>query len=398
MAKTLQVYTVFISSPSDVTDEREIAEEVINELNNTLFSRLGFMVRPIRWETHSYPGMSEEGPQSVINKQLADDYDIFVGILWGRFGTPTKSSLSGTEEEFNQAYQRWEVNKNSVDIMLYFKQKGISPTDIDVEQIKRVKDFKAKIKNEALYFSYKETSEFRDLFRAHLMGRMLKEADRKEKEPHDGTLKTETVVEETGSADAGLEDEGFLDLIELSVDDFADSGNSLEVMRLAMEEVSNNVRFSTEELQAMNSKKSKGNKVGEYKRIVNKLAEHMMKFVATTEQELPAFAKSSSSALERYGRAASLLEDFEEVDIAIIDKSIDSVVSSQKAMDEYFRTNESLIATIRSTPRTTSSYNYAKRKTLETLEKIQSILVRNGLIAIEVEEVMRQIRKRLTSR
>ncbi|PYL26201.1 MAG: hypothetical protein DMF37_02915 [Verrucomicrobia bacterium] len=40
--------------------------------------------------------------QDVINHQLAE-YDIFLGIMSCRFGSPTKRAHSGTEEEFNRA-------------------------------------------------------------------------------------------------------------------------------------------------------------------------------------------------------------------------------------------------------------------------------------------------------
>ena len=40
-------------------------------------------------------------PQQIINSQVSDEYDIFIGILWTRFGTPTERAGSGTEEEFS---------------------------------------------------------------------------------------------------------------------------------------------------------------------------------------------------------------------------------------------------------------------------------------------------------
>ena|SRR3989337_1199459 len=32
-------------------------------------------------ETHTYPGIGEDA-QDVINKQIDDDYDIFIGLMW----------------------------------------------------------------------------------------------------------------------------------------------------------------------------------------------------------------------------------------------------------------------------------------------------------------------------
>ncbi|MYD31374.1 MAG: DUF4062 domain-containing protein, partial [Nitrospira sp. SB0661_bin_20] len=61
----------------------------------------------VRWETRTTPGFGKD-PQDVINKQISDAYDIFIGIMWTRFGTPTPRAGSGTEEEFLRAYDRYK--------------------------------------------------------------------------------------------------------------------------------------------------------------------------------------------------------------------------------------------------------------------------------------------------
>lgn len=50
------------------------------------------------------------GPQQVINDQIGE-YDLFVGIMWNRFGTPTDVAASGTEEEFQAALGSWRSRK-----------------------------------------------------------------------------------------------------------------------------------------------------------------------------------------------------------------------------------------------------------------------------------------------
>ena len=79
---------VFVASPGDVQRERDSLLGVINELNRALDSlapRAGLRLELARWETDAYPEMGR--PQAVINRQIAP-YDIFIGILWKRFGTP----------------------------------------------------------------------------------------------------------------------------------------------------------------------------------------------------------------------------------------------------------------------------------------------------------------------
>jgi hypothetical protein len=99
MAKRPTILQVFVASPGDVADERAVLNDLVNEFNITWGDTHNVRLEILKWETHSRPGIGP-GPQELINQQLGDTYDIFVGIMWGRFGTPTNVAESGTEEEF----------------------------------------------------------------------------------------------------------------------------------------------------------------------------------------------------------------------------------------------------------------------------------------------------------
>ena len=113
MAKTHTLLQVFVASPSDITDERTLLADVVAEFNKTWGNRNGVTLELLRWETDSRPGFGADA-QEVINNQIGDEYDIFIGIMWGRFGSGTKRAESGTEEEFNRAYARLSDSPNSV--------------------------------------------------------------------------------------------------------------------------------------------------------------------------------------------------------------------------------------------------------------------------------------------
>ena len=66
-----------------------------------------FVLDLLRWETHTRPGIGQSA-QDVINPQIGDDYDIFLGMFGIRFGTPTREWQSGTEEEFRRALSRFK--------------------------------------------------------------------------------------------------------------------------------------------------------------------------------------------------------------------------------------------------------------------------------------------------
>ena len=120
MPRDERVFVVFVASPSDMQPERDALEEVIRELNLTWSRKLGIRLDLVRWETHGVPGFGADA-QDVLNRRLPDDSDIFIGLMWGRYGTPTSSAGSGTEEEFKRALERYRQNSASIKIMIYFK-------------------------------------------------------------------------------------------------------------------------------------------------------------------------------------------------------------------------------------------------------------------------------------
>ena len=108
--------TLFVGSPDDVNDERNSVERVTRELNDLWGPVLDIRLELVRWESHAVPGFGAD-PQEVINQVIPDDYEVFIGIMWTRFGSPTNRAESGTEEEFVTAYSRWLRDSNSVRIM-----------------------------------------------------------------------------------------------------------------------------------------------------------------------------------------------------------------------------------------------------------------------------------------
>lgn len=161
MTKNIKQIRVFISSPSDVNTERQEAQDVIEELNRTLGDSNGFNLFPLTWEKNTYPSV-ETYSQKAINTQI-DDYDIFVGIMSNRFGSPTPNAGSGTEEEFNSAYEKRDI----VQIMFFFKNAQIMSNDVDIEQLQKVREFRKGIENRGVY--HKDfTNDFKKVFRESL--------------------------------------------------------------------------------------------------------------------------------------------------------------------------------------------------------------------------------------
>ncbi|MFT7157569.1 MAG: hypothetical protein ACI8Q1_002588 [Parvicella sp.] len=163
---TARIYKCFIASPADTQEERDLCDKVFEEINKNLGAHLNFRVESIKWEKDTRPSFGSDG-QDVINHQILKDYELFIGIMWKKFGTPTLRAESGTEEEFNNAYEKYNKDGN-VEIMLYFNSSPL-PQDFDLDQYCKVKTFKKKVSElGALYNTYNGTAEFEPLLRDHI--------------------------------------------------------------------------------------------------------------------------------------------------------------------------------------------------------------------------------------
>ena len=90
--------------------------------------------------------------------------------MWKRFGTQTPRFGSGTEEEFKDAYARWEKTKSTPRIMFYFCQAdlGYLSDEEEVKQFARVLAFRKELSDKGLVGSYSDRSEFSQTLRHHL--------------------------------------------------------------------------------------------------------------------------------------------------------------------------------------------------------------------------------------
>jgi hypothetical protein len=162
------ILKVFIASPGDLKPERKAILDVIKEINLIWSKIKNIKLVSLMWENDSYPDIGEYS-QDVINKQVLNkEYDFFIGMLWSKFGTPTKNAGSCTEEEFNKAYAIFKKNPKLLKIMFYFKTKPIAIDDIEPTQIQLINNFKEKIKKDVLYWTFLKTEDFKKIVRRHL--------------------------------------------------------------------------------------------------------------------------------------------------------------------------------------------------------------------------------------
>lgn len=126
-------------------------EDVIQQ-SNEIFCLCGLKLELRHWKKEIYLGRGEPRVQDRINRHLLSNCDIFIGILWTRFGSPPginqedKSYSSGTEEEF------YEAKKSNKQIWIFFYDGMIKPSLIDISQLEKVRKFRDILKKEQIEF------------------------------------------------------------------------------------------------------------------------------------------------------------------------------------------------------------------------------------------------------
>jgi hypothetical protein len=151
---------VFLASPSDLADERKEAKAVVDEFNKQFADALGYQVELVGWEeTLSGPGR----PQELINRDL-DQCELFVGMLWKRWGTPPgKDSIffSGFEEEYETSFAKWRTQKKP-HISLFFKSIDEEAKRDPGPQLAKVLEFQTRVtqQQEILHKAFSNLREF----------------------------------------------------------------------------------------------------------------------------------------------------------------------------------------------------------------------------------------------
>ncbi|MBV9671450.1 MAG: hypothetical protein JO076_01315 [Verrucomicrobia bacterium] len=167
---------VFIACPGDVEDEKARLLKVIESLRFDADAH-GFFLDPIEWR-QCVPDLGL--PQEVIFEQVKPEaWDIFIAILWTRFGTPcgvfdveTGRELTGTEAEIVRAIEIHRAH----DLPRVFIYRSTRPPnslrELRGDQLKAVDDFLQECerggRHPALVKLYEQPDEFERFVSEHL--------------------------------------------------------------------------------------------------------------------------------------------------------------------------------------------------------------------------------------
>lgn len=181
MSDRVRLVRVFLSSPSDVADERALARQTLQDLNYDPLLRGAVTFEAVAWDSLGAPGLeADRVPQRAIEAglPLPSQCDIFVGIFWARMGTPFE--MNGQHYRSGTVYELEDARKsNRTRVLIYRRGEAVQfdPADPRFEercaQWNQVEDLFAEFRGEGDapiggYNGYQTPSEFAKLLADHI--------------------------------------------------------------------------------------------------------------------------------------------------------------------------------------------------------------------------------------
>lgn len=385
MPTNTTIYKIFLASPSDVKEERLTVKKVVDEINLGSYATTGIKLELITWETHTHPSIGIDA-QDVINRQIADDYDIFIGIMWTKFGSPTERADSGTKEEFDRAFDKYKANPGGIEVLFYFKTTPpLSLKDFDLEGLVKVREFQSRLVNQGVYYKeFNQADEFEQLLRLHLIS-VLK-AFRSDV-PVVVNIKEEylqaTVVDEPN-----IEDIGYLEALDITMKESIVLQGIFAKMTAHLDILGKQLNKKTEKINLASSL-DESSRMREIKRLIDELAENMFAYCKKTRDELPKLDKQQKLLIKYYYIVLSLHNSFTE-DMEEKAVLLGHLINLKETTTGVLENIEMMKEAVVNTPQMTTRYAKAKRETVTVLEEIISEFTIDINLLDEVERSIKK--------
>ncbi len=204
----IKTIKIFVSCPGDVTPEKEEIKRLCKDFSDENRDNSNITFTVLDWK--DYIGSYGVRPQEQLNEYLGS-YDVYIGILWKRFGTNPgsknsdgKENESGTEEEFYLAIDNYKIHSKP-QILFFLKNYDREPkNESETEQLLKVFQFVNKQKDSNVHYvnEFKSGNEFNSKI-VRLLKKIENETDYNSKVEEKKTL----VGEETKLKIAGFKTE-----------------------------------------------------------------------------------------------------------------------------------------------------------------------------------------------
>jgi hypothetical protein len=376
MVRTERIYSIFVASPDDVSEEREVLEDVIRELNK---SAKGYRFDLLRWETDAFPGVGDD-PQQVISEAIGNQYDILLGILWTRLGTPTARYASGTVEEFERAYARLKEDQQPVRIMLYFKDAPVALSKLDPKQLTALTEFRESLhKKGCLYWTFHSTEELAQLVRLHLPKQIDKisprTADKAVRAPAPATLDAATGEDE---------ERGFLNLLEDAEDGFKRSAVLMGKIASETNELGARIKSHAEELNALATKHGQPN-IRATRRVCDLAADDMDTYSSHVALLMSDLGSAYNVAFDSVGNALAFVIDIQPDDLSELRSTVAAARMLTETVQAARESVDGFRASARALPRMTTKLIRARKRLIRVLSGIIAEFDRLVIMVHEVE-------------
>jgi hypothetical protein len=382
MPRTELVVRVFVAAPDDVRDEVTALFEVVEELNRIHSLHSGVRLEPVNWRTDAVPGLGTD-PQAVIYDQIGGEYDIFVGILWAKFGMPTPRAGSGTEEEFENARRRYQSDPKSVRVMLYFKNAPIALDDIDPTQLASVRGFRSRVGNEALYSTFADHDDFVSLLRLHLTRHIQFWAESHLRAGVPVGTSAAVAVPVTEVEDEG--EEGFLDLLEAGTKSLGAATQAIERIGELQAENSARTQLSTKQLEAV-AQAPPDQKNRLVKQVFDIVASDLNNLAKGLNDQSAAFAAAFAASMEATSKALAYQEFWPNVKPAERATYMDAITQIEANAAVMEGALAELNETIAGLPRVTTVFNRAKKNAVAAIDGVRTALARSTRLVADLRK------------
>lgn len=178
----MQTVTLFVSSPGDVREERQVVGSIVERVQARYWNFV--RIEPVMWEKEPLRATAH------FNEELVkpSDCDLFIGILWSRLGSPLPSQFnradgsrfdSGTEWEIEEATNAFEERRHKhgekakPDILMY-RRMSPPPADAEPAQLAKLEAFSQRFFFNAdgtirrAFSPYQTLHDFSELLENHL--------------------------------------------------------------------------------------------------------------------------------------------------------------------------------------------------------------------------------------
>jgi hypothetical protein len=362
MTQTITLYRIFVASPSDVKEERLLLEEAINEINLSTLFRNNIRAELVKWETHVNPGIGDY-PQKVVNDAIGDNYDIFLGIFWSKFGSPTQEYNSGTEEELYNAIRIHKEASKPIKIMMYFRQTPVPIEEIDTVSIGLIRKLRSDLKTQGiLYQDYSTIEEFQKLIRIQLSRQIIDLS-----ENHKVGEITLEKIEQT--IVIPREELGLLDYLEQGEESFSNIKDSILRMSEAIGWMGKKFIERTEEIN-LHTKLNPNLSTKTRIHLIDLAANDLDSFVNRLNVEIPIFAETYRNGIDNFSNVLKISmelksDELEDIEAAL--QSMDFLINTMSDSRSQCADFRDMFTTF---PSMTKNFNQAKRLSAKTIDDL----------------------------